>query len=65
MKGTRGAKDMERHKEREGYEGHKVCEGQMVYSTVLTTWMVVGMSPKPPPMLVDMSAGMWIKKSQL
>ena len=26
---------------------------------------VVGSSPKPPPMLVDMSAGTWIKKAQL
>ena len=27
--------------------------GQMVCNTVLGTWMVMGSSPKPPPMLVD------------
>ena len=26
---------------------------------------VVGLSPKPPPMLADMSAGMWMEKAQL
>ena len=26
---------------------------------------VVGLNPEPPPMLVDMSASMWIKKTQL
>ena len=26
---------------------------------------IMGLSPKPPPMLVDMSTGMWIKKAQL
>ena len=35
----------------------------MVYSVVLAG--VVCLSPKPPPMLVDMSAGTWIKKAQL
>ena len=28
----------------------------MVYGTVLTEWMVVGLCPEPPPMLVNMSA---------
>ena len=28
-------------------------------------WMVVGSSPKVPPMLVDTSAGMWIKEARL
>ena len=37
----------------------------MVYSAVLAARMVVGSGPEPPPMLADMSAGMWIKKVQL
>ena len=40
--------------------------GQVVYSAVLrATQMVVGLSPKPPPMLMDTSASMWIEKAQL
>ena len=35
----------------------------MVYSAVREAQMVVGLSPKPPPMPVDTSAGRWIKKS--
>ena len=34
----------------------------MVHSAVLATQMVAGSSPEPPPMLVDMSACLWIKK---
>ena len=37
----------------------------MVYSSELTTQAVIGSNPKPPPMLVDMSASTWIKKVQL
>ena len=37
----------------------------MVYSAVLTARTVVGSSPKPPPMLVNTSASMWIKKALL
>ena len=37
----------------------------MVYSTVLAAQMVVGSSPEPSPMLVDMSASMSIEKAQL
>ena len=29
------------------------------------TWMVMALRSKPPPMLADMCAGMWIKKSWL
>ena len=36
--------------------------GRVVYSTMLAARMVVGSGPKPPPMLADTSAGMWIKK---
>ena len=39
--------------------------GRVVYSAVLVAQMVVGSSPKPPPMLADMSAGVWIKKARL
>ena len=28
-------------------------------------WMAMGSSPKPPPMLADTTAGMWIKKARL
>ena len=28
-------------------------------------WMVMGLSPKPPPMLADTSAGTWIEKARL
>ena len=39
--------------------------GRVVYSAVLAVQMVMGLSPKTPPMLVDMSASMWIEKAQL
>ena len=39
--------------------------GQMVYSLVVATEMAMGLSHQPPPMLVDMSASMWIEKGQL
>ena len=40
-------------------------EGWMAYSAVLVTHKVVGLSLKPPSMLVDTSTSMWIKKAQL
>ena len=36
--------------------------GRVAYSTVRVAQMVVGLSPEPPPMPVDTSAVMWIKK---
>ena len=39
--------------------------GRLVYSTVPAARMVVGSNPEPQPMLVDMSASMWIKKAWL
>ena len=38
---------------------------RVVYSAVRAARMVVGSSPEPPPMPVDTSAGMWIKKARL
>ena len=35
------------------------------YRTCCGGTTVVGLSPKPPPMLVDTSVSMWIKKTQL
>ena len=39
--------------------------GRVVHSAVLTAQMVVGLHPKPPPMLVDTCASMWIEKARL
>ena len=39
--------------------------GQIIYNAVLAALTVMGWSPKPTPMLVDMSASMWIKNSWL
>ena len=38
---------------------------RVVYSAVLTAQAVTGSSPKPPPILADMSSGMWIEKAWL
>ena len=40
----------------------------MVYRVVLTAWMVVGLSPEPPPMLVDtpeVNQGVGVQRSRM
>ena len=37
----------------------------MVHSAVLIAWMVMGLNPERPPMLVNTPASTWIKKARL
>ena len=43
----------------------EVAEWYTVPCLLCAAQRVIGSSPKPPPMLADMSAGMWIKKAWL
>ena len=42
-----------------------VAEWSTAPCLLCATQMVMGLSPKPPPMLADMFADMWIEKAQL